>query len=179
MSPEKVFVSNSAALAELIHLLSCLPDNIYHQQSLPYPQKKVSSIGAHCRHIIEFYHSFLKGAVSGTINYDERARDVKLETDRLLALQEFQNIEQQLTKLMSSGLLTTAFYLQTQVDTKSTITIETTLERELVFLQSHSVHHQAMIALLMHCFELPVPKEFGVATSTRTHHQQLEAQATD
>ena len=179
MQLEKTFASNSAVIAELVDLLSGLPDNIYHQQSPPRSQKKVSSIGAHCRHIIEFYQSFLKGAFSGTINYDERARDTELETNRLLALKEIRNIEQQLSELMDNHLLPATLYLQAQIDTKNAITIKTSPERELAFLQSHSVHHQAMIALMMHCFELPLPSEFGVATSTRKHNQELEAQATD
>ena len=175
MSLEKALLSNSAVFLELTDLLSSIPDSIYQRQSMLYCQKQISSIGTHCRHIIEFYQSFLKGVFSGNINYDQRARNVELEINRSSALKEIQNMEQQLTELMHNRLLKKSLYLQAQVDVENIVTIKTCLERELVFLQSHSVHHQAMIALLMHCFELPVPKGFGVATSTRIHHNKIKA----
>ena len=179
MPLQKAFLSNSAVLAELSNLLSSTPDRIYQKRSLNHSQKKVSSIGAHCRHIIEFYQSFLNGTVSGNINYDHRARNVELEINRLLALREVQNIQQQLTDLVNNQPPEKSFHLQAQVDPENAVLTKTNLVRELVFLQAHSVHHQAMIALLMHCFEQAVPNEFGVATSTRIHNQELETQATD
>lgn len=179
MPLQKAFLCNSAVLTELSNLLSSMPDRVYQKRSLPHSQIKVSSIGAHCRHIIEFYQSFLKGAVSGNINYDHRARNVELEINRSLALREIQNIQKQLSELLNCSSLGESSHLQAQVDPENFITIETNLVRELIFLQAHSVHHQAMIALLMHCFELTVPEEFGLATSTQIHNQELKVQATD
>ena len=179
MPLQKTFLCNSAVLAELTDLLSSMPDRIYQTLTLPHSQKKVSSIGAHCRHIIEFYQSFLKGSVNGNINYDQRERNVELEINRSLALEEIQNIQQQLSELLNHSSQEESSRLQAQVDPENSVTIETSLVRELIFLQAHSVHHQAMIALLMHCFEQAVPEEFGLATSTRVHNQELELQATD
>lgn len=179
MSLQNAFFCNLSVLTELADLLTTLPDKVYQRRSLPRSSEKISSVGAHCRHIIEFYQNFLKGTVGGNINYDDRARNVELEINRLQALKEIQNIRQQLTNLADSGSMQQTLHFQARVDPENTVLTETSLVRELCFLQAHSVHHQAMIALLMHCFEQAVPKEFGLATSTRVYNQELEVQATD
>ena len=174
MPLHKAFLSNSVVLSELTNLLGLLPDSIYQRQSLANTGEKVSSIGAHCRHIIEFYQGFLKGTHTGNIDYDNRARNAELEVNRRLAIQEIERVQQQLTGLVEHHSPERQLCLKAQVDFESPVMTETNLVRELVFLQTHSVHHQAMIALLMHCFEQSVPKEFGYATSTRINNQKLE-----
>ena len=172
-------LSNIAVLTELTELLTRMSDNVYQKQSLPLSNKPVSSIGAHCRHIIEFYQSFLKGVGDGNINYDDRARDPELEVNRALAIKVIREIREQLNVLLEKHAPAEQFHLQAQVDFDNPVMTKTSLERELVFLQTHSVHHQAMIALLMLCFEQTVPSEFGFATSTRINNKKPETQATD
>lgn len=179
MPLHKTFLSNSVVLSELSNLLSSLPDSIYQRQSLVHNRKTVSSIGAHCRHIIEFYQGFLKGTPTGNIDYDSRARKAELEVNRQLAIQEIREIQQQLADLVKHRSPQEQLCLKVQVDFETPVMAETNLVRELVFLQAHSVHHQAMIALLMHCFEQPVPRDFGYATSTLINNQKPETQATD
>ena len=183
MPLQKASRSNISILTELTDLLTPMPNDVYQKQSLPRSEKNISSIGAHCRHIIEFYQSFLKGISSGKIDYDDRPRSPALETDRSLAIKAIHDIRQQLTALLKRDLKreqpTEQFNLQAQVDFGCPVVTKTNLARELVFLQAHSVHHQAMIALLMLCFEQTVPEEFGFATSTRINNKELETQATD
>ncbi|MFW6292999.1 MAG: hypothetical protein ACOC7V_11860 [Spirochaetota bacterium] len=40
---------------------------------------------------------------------------------------------------------------------------DSTVERELAMLASHTVHHYAIIALILRIQDVPVPEEFGVA----------------
>jgi hypothetical protein len=44
-----------------------------------------------------------------------------------------------------------------------------TLGRELQVVASHTVHHFALIALLLERLSVPVAAGFGVAASTRRH----------
>ena len=44
--------------------------------------------------------------------------------------------------------------------------MRSTLRRELAFVISHTVHHQALIAMLLAVAGLQVPESFGLAPST-------------
>ncbi len=46
-----------------------------------------------------------------------------------------------------------------------------TVRRELQFLLSHTVHHFALIAVLLERFEIAVPDDFGIAPSTLKYWQ--------
>src|SRR5438128_328016 len=45
-----------------------------------------SSIGQHVRHIIELFVCLEDGYTSGTVNYEKRKRDRRIETDKDLAM---------------------------------------------------------------------------------------------
>jgi hypothetical protein len=47
-----------------------------------------------------------------------------------------------------------------------------TVRRELQFLLSHTVHHFALIAVLLERFEIAVPDDFGIAPSTLRYWQE-------
>ncbi|MCA1758587.1 MAG: hypothetical protein LC658_02365, partial [Bacteroidales bacterium] len=45
-----------------------------------------SSIGQHIRHILEFYLLLVSGSFSGTVSYDKRQRDKRIEQDPQFAV---------------------------------------------------------------------------------------------
>jgi uncharacterized damage-inducible protein DinB len=47
--------------------------------------------------------------------------------------------------------------------------VETTVGRELAFVLSHTVHHNALIAVMARTLGVPVPDLFGYAPSTIAH----------
>jgi uncharacterized damage-inducible protein DinB len=49
---------------------------------------------------------------------------------------------------------------------KTAVSAWSTLRRELAFVVSHTVHHQALIAVLLSLVGVPVPDAFGLAPST-------------
>ncbi|MFW5688937.1 MAG: hypothetical protein ACOC1U_05120, partial [Spirochaetota bacterium] len=61
--------------------------------------------------------------------------------------------------------------VRTEVRSASGSAVEaaSTLERELAVLASHTVHHYAIIALLLRVQDVDVPASFGVAPSTLRH----------
>ena len=61
----------------------------------------------------------------------------------------------------------------TFVDEQSVEPIATNLQRELLFLQSHTVHHYAIIGAMTRAFGNQPDNEFGVAIATRTHQKTL------
>lgn len=176
MPISKGCISNKQVLTELIGLLESTPDSIFTRGQLHDSKSPVSSVGAHTRHIIEFYRGFFRGLSTRVINYDDRKRSPELEQNRTSAILALKSICQALSQLPSAHADQPAISLKAQVDTLGTeLEMPTCITRELVFLQNHSVHHQALIALLMANFQQSVPDEFGVATSTRINRQEQEA----
>jgi uncharacterized damage-inducible protein DinB len=46
------------------------------------------------------------------------------------------------------------------------VSLTTSLARELVFALQHTIHHQAIVAVLLHEQGIAAPAEFGYAPST-------------
>ena len=66
------------------------------------PDKGISSIGSHIRHVIDHYMSFIQGMKIGIVNYDERERDAVYETHLLIARRKIHEICQSLEKYKAS-----------------------------------------------------------------------------
>ncbi|MGH9328927.1 MAG: hypothetical protein ACRD09_00665, partial [Vicinamibacterales bacterium] len=63
--------------------------------------------------------------------------------------------------------LTRRIHVHLQLDPSgSDVAIESTVKRELAFLLSHTVHHNAIIALLLEQAGIAAPHRFGVAASS-------------
>lgn len=119
------------------------------------------TIGAHSRHIIEFYQQFLKNHQSREVNYDVRERNLNLETNKDLAeIQLLKMIgELEIIALNEDEIIATIINQQKFISS---------IGRELSYLAEHTVHHFALIRFIaesngMQFNEFP---EFGIAQST-------------
>lgn len=128
----------------------------------------VSPIGVHFRHVFDHYHAFFAGLATGEIDYDARARQVPVETDRALALATALGFRRDLERLPA-----TLGARRVRVTVRSVAGhaeepdwSESTIKRELQFLVSHTVHHYALIKELLRRAEVEVSDGFGVAPST-------------
>ena len=158
--------TNVKTLEEGLELLSRLQADQYTRGYKPAFQ---STIGAHFRHLLEHYRCLLQQLPAGTICYDQRERDAELEIDIEYARRTIQAICADLNNLAED-----VFGMQYRlIDQQVAEPVETTLERELLFLQSHSVHHYAIIAAMTRAFGVEPDKEFGVAIATRSYQATL------
>ncbi len=132
-----------------------------------------SSIGMHVRHVIDHYLSFMRGIRTGTIDYDDRERNPRYEKHLLIARNKLHKICQSLEKCkvaknhparFSDSELSVSCDLLAQ-RTKA----KTSIERELVFLHSHAIHHFALIRMLLNQQSKITDQHFGVAPSTIAH----------
>jgi uncharacterized damage-inducible protein DinB len=148
-------------IEKLMHVIERLPDEIYvKQQTLLFQ----GSIGQHCRHVCEFFEQFTKFNGDGLLSYDERNRDIRLEESRddiLIKLTEVR------IELMNQHL-PDKFLLIHQLDKENKFTIQTTKEREYLFLIDHTIHHLAIIRMGIHNLlpQFELPADFGYTTST-------------
>jgi len=126
-----------------------------------------AAIGTHVRHVLEHYETLLRKA-DLPINYDRRTRDLAVEQCPQTGIASLQAVRAQLHDLAdmaSEQTLTVACSCATDGSERPTV-VTSTLGRELMFLQSHTVHHLALIAVLARQRGMSVPTDFGVAPAT-------------
>lgn len=147
----------NANLYELIDLLNKMTDEQYQ---LPSKELSSSSIGQHIRHIIEMYQCLLEQYDSGKINYDDRKRDVRIETKIDFAIYCLEQIRKQVD--LSEKPLVLVNHLM-----GSNLEIQSHYSRELLYNLEHSIHHQALIKVALMSFDdIEVAEYFGYAPST-------------
>lgn len=124
------------------------------------------TVGQHIRHIIELYDCLLKGYDQQNINYDNRKRELIIETTPSVALEKIKFIIDHLEKP------------DKPVKVHSTINnhsvfIQSSYYRELLYNLEHCIHHQALIRAALISLEQEIVSEnFGVAPSTLQYRKQ-------
>lgn len=121
-----------------------------------------ASIGEHLRHSYEFYVCLLKRENPTIINYDERKRDARIETDLAYAVEQMQSLKTHLKPIKND------VPLKLSSKEANAQMVSTSLERELVYCLDHAIHHQALIKIGLKELNLYhlVNENFGVAYST-------------
>ena len=159
--------SNVAALKEGADLIGLLQGDQYTQGYKPAFQ---STIGAHFRHVLEHYRCFVSQLADGLLCYDKRERDQQLECDADYALRTINELIEKIASLSAEDATQSLLIEDEQTSTPAF----TSLNRELLFLQSHTVHHYAIIGAMTRAFGNQPDAEFGVAIATRVHQQSCE-----
>lgn len=144
-------------LSELTDLLNQLNTQEYTN---PVNHLSNATIGQHTRHIIELFQCLINNYETGTVNYDSRLRNRKIETDIKYAVACIESIMQSINKVDIEMLLEQNLEGQTKQ-------IKTSYLRELFYNLEHCIHHQALIKVaLFDNSKILVSENFGVAPST-------------
>jgi uncharacterized damage-inducible protein DinB len=151
---------NIQILLQAKELLRQSDDNAYTQ---PMPGLFDYTIGAQLRHCLDAWQCFFNGLTHGRIDYDQRERNLKIETSRPDALALLNQ-----TICYLSSLATNENQLALECRHDSSVWALSSLERELQFLLSHTIHHFALIAVMLRAHGIAPPAELGVAPSTLT-----------
>lgn len=125
-----------------------------------------AAVGAHLRHCVDHFTAFFRGVPRGTVDYDARDRDPELEADPERMLAEFARIGLMLDRIALMPGNRELAVLQLAAPGAAPRPASSTLERELVFLSSHTVHHLALMIRLAAEHGVELPGELGVAFST-------------
>lgn len=170
MSHAAPLEGNLLLLREGLDLLARLSDDAYAGHA---PGR--SAAGAQYRHILDHYDCLLGGLDSGFVDYDARQRDPEVERDRAAAADRTEEVMDRLRQLGRAQLA-----LPLRVTLASLASGEgrtephaSTLGRELLFVLSHTVHHFAIMRLLLEDRGVACDPGFGVAPSTLAHQQAV------
>jgi hypothetical protein len=160
------FVASSVYLEDLLRRAS---EEIY-QATDPKPGR-TSSIGAHVRHCLDHLEALVSGQASGVVCYDRRRREALIERSPRAALSRLLELRDALLRSLIPGAPVRPLRVEALVDESSGrfASVTTSLERELLFVTAHNVHHLALIKILAGEAGLTLPPGFGKALSTRAH----------
>lgn len=154
----------AATLGQGVRLLGRLDAEVYGRS--PEPLTK-SPVGAHVRHALDCCLCFLDGAPAGRIDYDRRQREERTELDPTFARAQLETVVERFRSLGQQA--------ETELDVRSDVPALTgddecwrrsTVGRELLYVLSHTVHHYALIAMILRSFDVEPGEDFGVAPST-------------
>lgn len=161
------------AVGPLLGLLRQLADLVESLTDVEYSQKPVgvvaSSIGGHVRHNLVHIDALLRGLTVGEICYDRRDRGTEVETDRSKALAAISRIEREVEEFpweeAPADLGLTALLAPDLAPSWAA----TSPERELAFVVGHTIHHNALIGVMVKLLGGVPPADFGYAPSTVAH----------
>lgn len=156
----------AAALQQLADVLDGTSDEQYVQKPVGVI---ASSLGGHVRHCLDHFAALCQGAETGLIDYDARERGTAVEASRTAAVDAIAGLRDRLTRL-DAVMSARTVRVRSVIDADGTA-IETTssLGRELVFVLSHTIHHNALVSAMCRTLGIALPARFGYAPSTVAH----------
>jgi hypothetical protein len=131
-------------------------------------------IGGHIRHCIDFAACLILGLDSGKIDYNKRERNLLIENDVTIALAKITETVENLQTLSLQDFTCEVLVRHEMADdiTDEKSWCRSTLAREVEFLQSHTVHHYAIIGFKLASLGIKIDEDFGVADSTLKYRIQ-------
>jgi len=134
-----------------------------------------SSVGQHLRHTLEFFVCLEQGHQQGVINYDKRAHDRLIETDREIALEVINRIRSFVNEQTSDVLL--VLEVGYDLNSDENVSVNTNYFRELTYNIEHAVHHMAIMKIGIHevAEQVKLSADFGVAASTLRYREETMA----
>jgi hypothetical protein len=121
------------------------------------------SVGAHFRHNLDAANRFLEGIGSRRIDYGNRERDARIESDRSYAIERYSDAVRRILSL-PAGVIFASVSVRSEVDASAWL--PSSVGREVEYVHSHTVHHHALIAEKLSAAGIKLDKDFGVAPST-------------
>jgi uncharacterized damage-inducible protein DinB len=159
-----------AALDQGRRLLGGLDAEVYRRSPRPLAQ---STVGAHFRHVLDAVDCLTRGCDGGAVDYDARVRDEAVETDLGAALRRLDDLAGRLAAL---GLPET-HPLRVRADAPGAAAedcwTDSTLGRELLYVMSHTIHHYALVAMILRHLGVETGEGFGVAPSTLSYWKEV------
>lgn len=158
-----------APLIAVLRQLAGLIEEMTEEQYRAKPRGFSGSVGGHVRHCLDHVDALLASIEHGSLDYDSRRRGTAVEEFPQAALDA---ITRQQLQLLDLPWLSEERPLRLTALLSSTyppFEYVTTVGRELAFVLSHTIHHNALIAVMANRLHVAIPSCFGYAPSTIAH----------
>ncbi len=132
-----------------------------------------AAVGPHLRHCVDHFRLLLDGWRAGSVDYDARARDRRLELDPSAVRRALAEIAAELSVICENDLLRPLTVTQSAAPGRPQLSSPSRLDRELAFLSGHTIHHIAIMAFAARAAGIVIPAELGAAFSTAAHRETL------
>ena len=142
--------------------------DIVATRAAPAATPAYRSIGRHLRHCVDHFVCLLTGLDTGIVDYDARDRDARLEQDPSFFLKALASVVRRL-EAIDPTTIHRRLTLRQESAPDSRSQMDTNVERELVFLSGHTIHHLAIMKLLAEGHGVELPEELFMAFSTANY----------
>ncbi|HFB64948.1 MAG TPA: hypothetical protein ENJ60_05330 [Aeromonadales bacterium] len=131
-----------------------------------------SGIGRHIRHVTDHFLALKNGLDNLLVNYNHRHRDSLIETSLKEARAILVYLQDWLSAINSENL---QLVIKSEIncEKEESVKIFSSIERELLYLINHTIHHAAYIKLLLQHYQINLPDEIGIAPGTATYFRQV------
>jgi hypothetical protein len=129
-----------------------------------------ATIGQHVRHVVEMFVCLQNGYSNGVVNYENRKRDITIESSNNAAICIMQQINSSLFS-ENKALMLEAGFDENSFEINQ---IPTNYFREIAYNLEHAIHHMALIKIGINAVsDIVLPAGYGVASSTIKYRQSL------
>jgi hypothetical protein len=150
-------------LVQMRSMIERMDDAAY---AMPAPGRSSGGVGGHVRHCLDHIDALVQATWSGVVEYDRRRRGTDVETCRVAALQQIANLAGQLA-LFDRSVLDEPLLVESQIDPSGAMILtRSSVCREVAFVISHTIHHNAIVAQLMAHRNAHLDPRFGLAPAT-------------
>ena len=153
-------------IKESIHqTLNQLEHILYQLNDIEYTQAvKIingQTIGKHVRHIVEFFQCLIQA--ENVVCFDDRKREILIENSTEYTLDLINAIKIEIDNLNFNHPV-----ILRQLVAEDIIEVNSTLGRELIYCIDHSIHHFAIIKMVLKTDfpNVSIEEDFGIAYST-------------
>ena len=163
-----------APLIDLLDQLQALIDTLDDfDYARPAPGRSSGGVGGHVRHCLDHVMALLTSTHTGVCAYDRRARGTNVESCRRAALRAISTLTSAWSDV-DPDLLDRAVSVETQIDQSGAmITTRSSVGREVAFVISHTIHHQAIVGQMLLARGIILGPRFGLAPATPSEHESL------
>ena len=127
------------------------------------------TLGQHLRHSLDHVQALVDGVAEGTASYDRRVRGTAMEADIDAGIARLEALAEDVAALAEQDP-EQALQVELVIDPGEPAQVyPSTLVRELAFVLSHAVHHNALMGAIAAEWGHGMPPALAMAPATRAH----------